>query len=69
METNNIQYISCPCCSTQIPFTVAGLLRGESFMCPRCQALISLSQRDTSIVQDAMKKLEELKSSHTAQLK
>lgn len=55
------QQIPCPVCSTKIPFDTKQLIAGVQFICPNCQASVGLSIESKSVVEDAMKKLDELK--------
>ena len=58
---NQAQSIPCPVCSTAIPFEVMRLLQGERFVCPKCDAAISLTSESRPQVQDTMDKLNKLK--------
>jgi len=58
---NQAQSIPCPICSTAIPFEITRLLQGERFVCPKCNAAISLTNESRPQVQDAMDKLNKLK--------
>jgi len=62
MLKDNPQYLPCPVCRTQIPFTVSGLLHGERFVCPNCNAAISLPAESKSQVEAAVEGLERLHS-------
>lgn len=55
------QQLPCPVCSTQIPFDTKQLIAGVQFQCPNCQSVVGLSMESKPLVEDAMKKLEEIK--------
>jgi transcription initiation factor IIE alpha subunit len=55
------QIIPCPVCQTKIPFDLQSLLRGVCFTCPSCYASIGLSKDAVPTVEDAVKKLNDLK--------
>lgn len=55
------QTIPCPDCQTNILFDPKLLVMGHSFQCSGCQATISLSPDSTSVVKDALQKLDEIK--------
>nr|WP_319569867.1 hypothetical protein [uncultured Draconibacterium sp.] len=57
----NEQQIPCPVCNTKIPFDTKQLIAGIQFSCPNCQASVGLSQESKPLVEEAMKKFEELK--------
>jgi transcription initiation factor IIE alpha subunit len=59
------QQIPCPVCSTKIPFDTRQLIAGVQFTCPNCHASIGLPQESKAIVEETLKKLEELKHSTT----
>lgn len=58
---NPDQSIPCPVCQTKIPFDTKQLLLGIQFTCPNCAASIGLSDESKPLVQDTMKKFEEVK--------
>lgn len=55
--------IPCPECNTKIVISSSLLLQGQSFTCPNleCDVKISLNSESTSVVKDAMDKLNRLK--------
>jgi uncharacterized Zn finger protein (UPF0148 family) len=55
------QQMPCPVCRTPIFFNVYHLLQGERFVCPSCQAAITLSPESHDPVQNALDKLDKLK--------
>lgn len=55
------QQIPCPVCNSKIPFNTQQLIAGIQFICPKCHASIGLAQESKAIVEETMKKLEELK--------
>ena len=55
------QYISCPDCSTRIPFDPQELIKGTRFGCPNCSISIGIERGSRETVKDALDKLEELK--------
>jgi transcription initiation factor IIE alpha subunit len=57
------QQLPCPVCGTKIPFDTKQLLAGVQFVCPNCQSSIGLAMESKPLVENAMKKLEELKQS------
>jgi transcription initiation factor IIE alpha subunit len=60
------QQLPCPVCNTKIPFDVKQLLAGVHFVCPNCCASFGISVESKPIVEEAMRKLDELKqSSHS----
>jgi transcription initiation factor IIE alpha subunit len=60
---NQENSITCPACSTKIPFDVKMLLSGMKFSCPnsKCDASIGLSQESAPLVEQTLEKLEALK--------
>lgn len=58
------QSIPCPICKTAIPFEITRLLQGERFVCPKCNAAISLTNESRPQVQEAMDKLNRLRQNH-----
>ena len=56
--------IPCPVCKTLIPVELQRLLQGERFVCPNCQAAISLPSDSREPVKEALNKLEQIKASH-----
>jgi hypothetical protein len=59
------QQLPCPVCSTKIPFDAKQLIAGVQFVCPNCQSSIGLAYESKPLVEDALKKLEELKRTPT----
>lgn len=57
------QQIPCPVCNTKIPFDTQQLIAGVQFACPNCHASIGLALESKAIVEETMKKFEELKHS------
>jgi|TARA_R110000796_G_scaffold252645_2_gene390159 transcription initiation factor IIE alpha subunit len=55
------QSIPCPVCKTKIPFDTKQLLLGVQFVCPNCQAAIGLAEESKPLVEETMKKFEEIK--------
>ena len=53
--------ISCPDCGGIIVFDAHALLRGESFVCTGCRAMLTLSRDSVSTVAGAMSKLDALR--------
>lgn len=62
------QQIACPVCKTPIQFDTKQLLAGVQFTCHNCHSSIGLSLESKPMVEEAMKKFEELKQS-TSQLR
>jgi transcription initiation factor IIE alpha subunit len=60
------QFIPCPVCQTQIPFSARALLQGVSFSCPKCFASVSIAHESMDTVQQAMKEFESLKKNMNA---
>ena len=54
--------IPCPNCQTQIPADSNQLLLGVQFSCPNCQSTVGLSKESKPIVEETMKKFNELKN-------
>jgi len=55
------QQLPCPVCSTKIPFDTRQLIAGVQFVCPNCQSVIGLSMESKPVIEETMKKFEELK--------
>ncbi len=60
---NQENSITCPLCSTKIPFDIKMLLSGMKFSCPdlNCDASIGLSHESAPLVEETLEKLEALK--------
>jgi transcription initiation factor IIE alpha subunit len=58
----NEQKIPCPVCSTQIPFEVNSLLRGEKFACPKCHSIVAIAQESIQETKKVVEQYEKLKS-------
>jgi len=56
------QTIPCPVCKTSIPFDTVQLLNGVKFACPNCKSEIGLATESKPLVQEIMKKLEQVKN-------
>ncbi|MBL7885662.1 MAG: hypothetical protein JNJ52_02855 [Flavobacterium sp.] len=55
------QSIQCPICQNKITFDVRQLLMGEKFTCENCQGQIGLAVENKPIIEETLKKLEEVK--------
>ncbi|MFI5151481.1 MAG: hypothetical protein ACHQRM_17270 [Bacteroidia bacterium] len=58
---NSEQTIPCPTCNTKIPFDTRQLLLGMQFVCPNCMAAIGLATDSKPVVEETMKKFEDVK--------
>lgn len=56
------QTIPCPNCNEKIEFDVQGLLSGEKFNCPSCDASIALGAESKPLVEQTMEKFEDMKN-------
>lgn len=56
------QKIPCPVCNTKIPIDTKQLLMGTQFSCPNCYASIGLADESKAVVEETMKRFEELKN-------
>lgn len=54
--------IPCPNCNNKIPFDTKQLLLGAKFTCSVCHAQIGIAEESPTIVEETLKKFEELKS-------
>jgi transcription initiation factor IIE alpha subunit len=59
---NTEQTIPCPTCNTKIPFDTRQLLMGIQFVCPNCHAAIGLAMDSKPVVEETMKKFDDVKS-------
>ncbi len=58
----NQQYLNCPDCGSKIPFDPYALVKGASFMCPRCPSIsIGLAPGSREIVENTLNKFEMMK--------
>lgn len=55
------QQLPCPVCRTKIPFETKQLIAGVQFVCPNCQSSVGLALESKPIIEETMKKFEELK--------
>ena len=64
---NDQQFIPCPAadCSGKIPFDPNELLRGVSFVCPKCHASVALASESMEVVQQTINKFEMIKKKLT----
>lgn len=62
MPDNTAQAIPCPVCSTKIAIDVKLLLQGVQFTCSNCHATIGLSHNSKPLVENAIDKMEQLKT-------
>ena len=62
IKINKDSTIPCPVCQTPIIFNVQSLMKGINFSCPKCLASVGLSIESKPIVEQAMEKLEKLKT-------
>jgi len=58
---NQDQKIPCPVCKTPIHFDTYQLLSGTQFKCTNCDSSIGLSAESRPLVEETMKKFEDMK--------
>lgn len=53
--------IPCPVCGVKIYFEIKALLSGVNFVCTNCNSSIGISSESKPLVEDTVRKLEEVK--------